>query len=256
MLKQDSPSCSARGTTASVARIQPIVDEINSHYERLQDVPEEELRAQTAKFRGILRERTDPLEARVAELKERKRTTKDPAERDSDRQRAGRRRRSWRRGERSCATVDRGHAGRDPPGGIRDRARGGAPPAGKHGFRSPGTSCVGHGALRRAAHGRHRAAPREDRRNGDRRRQDARRDAAAVPQRAAGKGRAPGHGELVPRPPRLAVDGAPVHVPRAHGRLPRRHRARDDGAPRRVPRATSRTARTTSSASTTCATTW
>ena len=45
-------------------------------------------------------------------------------------------------------------------------------------------------------------------------------------------------------------------LPRPHRRLPRRHRAGHAGAPRGVPVATSRTARTTSSASTTCATTW
>ncbi|MCC6929520.1 MAG: preprotein translocase subunit SecA [Gemmatimonadaceae bacterium] len=63
-------------------RIQPIVDEINQHYARLQTASEEELRGQTAKFRGILAERTDALEARVAELKELKRSTKDSAERE------------------------------------------------------------------------------------------------------------------------------------------------------------------------------
>ncbi|MFN8667173.1 MAG: preprotein translocase subunit SecA [Gemmatimonadaceae bacterium] len=63
-------------------RIQPIVDEINVHYARLQSVSEEELRAQTAKFRQILAERTDALEKRVAELKELKKTTKDAAERE------------------------------------------------------------------------------------------------------------------------------------------------------------------------------
>ena len=93
-------------------------------------------------------------------------------------------------------------------------------------------------------------------RDGDRRRQDARRDAAAVSECAARQGRAPRDGELVPRPPRLAVDGSPLQLPRPHRRLPRRHRAGDAGAPRRVSRATSRTARTTSSASTICATTW
>jgi len=42
-------------------RIQPIVDEINEHYARLQGVSEEELRAQTAKFRSIIREGTIPV---------------------------------------------------------------------------------------------------------------------------------------------------------------------------------------------------
>ena len=39
-------------------RLQPIVEAIHSHEERLASVSEEELRAQTEKFRGILRERT------------------------------------------------------------------------------------------------------------------------------------------------------------------------------------------------------
>lgn len=63
-------------------KIQPIVDEINEQYERLQKVSEEELRGQTAKFREILRERTGELETKAAELKEKKRTASDPAERD------------------------------------------------------------------------------------------------------------------------------------------------------------------------------
>src|SRR3569832_633224 len=63
-------------------KIQPIVDEINEHYARLQGVSEEELRALTAKFREIIRERTSELEARVAELKEQKRSAADPAERE------------------------------------------------------------------------------------------------------------------------------------------------------------------------------
>src|SRR5690349_2948664 len=60
---------------------QPIVDEINAEYERLQKVSDEELRAQTAKLRGIIRERTAELEAKVSELKERKKLTPDADER-------------------------------------------------------------------------------------------------------------------------------------------------------------------------------
>ncbi|HEX6534977.1 MAG TPA: hypothetical protein VF041_10285, partial [Gemmatimonadaceae bacterium] len=63
-------------------RVQPIVDAINAEYERLHDVSEAELRGQTEKLRGIIRERTAELDARVAELKERKRQTADAAERE------------------------------------------------------------------------------------------------------------------------------------------------------------------------------
>src|ERR1700760_1374665 len=63
-------------------KIQPIVDEINEHYARLQHVSEEELRSQTAKFREVIRERTGEIEKRVADLKEAKRNASDPVERD------------------------------------------------------------------------------------------------------------------------------------------------------------------------------
>src|SRR5947207_7466388 len=63
-------------------RVQPIVDEINEHYARLQTVSEEELRSQTEKFRSRIREVTSELEARIADLKERKRVAADPAARD------------------------------------------------------------------------------------------------------------------------------------------------------------------------------
>jgi len=63
-------------------RIQPIVDRINEEDERLQRVSEDELRGQTAKFRRIIAERTGALEARVAELRERKRGASDASERE------------------------------------------------------------------------------------------------------------------------------------------------------------------------------
>ena len=63
-------------------RIQPLVDDINEHYERLHGVSEDELRSQTAKFRARIAERTGELEARVNDLKAQKRAAADPAERD------------------------------------------------------------------------------------------------------------------------------------------------------------------------------
>src|SRR6059058_2683085 len=63
-------------------RVQPIVDEINEHYARLQTIGEDELRAQTAKFRARIGEVTSELEARIAELRERKRGSSDPAARE------------------------------------------------------------------------------------------------------------------------------------------------------------------------------
>jgi len=63
-------------------RIQPIVDAINDWDRKLQGVSENELRRQTDKFRGIIAERTKDLEAEIAALKERKRTTKDAGDRE------------------------------------------------------------------------------------------------------------------------------------------------------------------------------
>src|SRR2546423_14780329 len=64
-------------------RVQPIVDEINEHYARLQNVSEEELRGQTEKFRTRIREVISGIEARIADLKEKKRTTVDPTAREA-----------------------------------------------------------------------------------------------------------------------------------------------------------------------------
>jgi preprotein translocase subunit SecA len=63
-------------------RVQPLVDEINGHYERLHHISEEELRGQTVLFRARIVERTAPLEAKVAELKAAKRAAADVAERE------------------------------------------------------------------------------------------------------------------------------------------------------------------------------
>src|SRR4051812_36703895 len=64
-------------------RIQPIVDEVNEHYARLQTIAEEELRGQTAKFRARIAEVTSQLEAHIGELRNRKRIAADPAEREA-----------------------------------------------------------------------------------------------------------------------------------------------------------------------------
>ncbi|MFL5605471.1 MAG: preprotein translocase subunit SecA, partial [Gemmatimonadaceae bacterium] len=63
-------------------RLQPILDAIHEHEARLATASEEDLRGQTAKFRGILHERTDALEAKAAELRERKRGATDATERE------------------------------------------------------------------------------------------------------------------------------------------------------------------------------
>jgi preprotein translocase subunit SecA len=63
-------------------RIQPIVDEINEHFARLQSISDAELRGQTEKFRARIREVTSDIETRITDLRNRKRVTADPAERE------------------------------------------------------------------------------------------------------------------------------------------------------------------------------
>ncbi len=65
-----------------VAKLQPLVDEINAHADRLQSLSEEELKAQTEKFRGVIRERTESLETELEELRATKKSTEDAGERD------------------------------------------------------------------------------------------------------------------------------------------------------------------------------
>ncbi|HEX8904838.1 MAG TPA: hypothetical protein VF771_08365, partial [Longimicrobiaceae bacterium] len=63
-------------------RLQPIVTEINRHFERLQGVSEEELKAQTEKFRAYIREATAAIQAELDELREQKRRSESAAERE------------------------------------------------------------------------------------------------------------------------------------------------------------------------------
>ena len=95
----------------------------------------------------------------------------------------------------------------------------------------------------------------QDRRDAHRRGQDADGDAAGLPQRARRQGRPRRHRQRLPGAARRRVDGTALHVPRPHRR--RQPAADVDRRRSRPPTApTSPTARTTSSASTTCATTW
>jgi preprotein translocase subunit SecA len=62
-------------------KIQPLVDAIHEHEERLKLVSEDRLRAQTDKLRGILHDRTSELERDLAERREAKHACADAAER-------------------------------------------------------------------------------------------------------------------------------------------------------------------------------
>ncbi len=65
-----------------VARLQPLVDEINELYEEYHELPEEELKGKTEEFRAYLKERTDPIEDRIAEIRDTRAQEVDARERD------------------------------------------------------------------------------------------------------------------------------------------------------------------------------
>ncbi len=63
-------------------RIQPIVEAIHAHEERLKDLSEEELKGQTALFRQRLADRTGALKTELEEVRVAKHGCADPVERD------------------------------------------------------------------------------------------------------------------------------------------------------------------------------
>src|SRR2546428_3721600 len=62
-------------------RIQPLVDAIHRHEERLKGVPDADVQGQTDRFRGLIAERTGALAADVERLKQAKHDSPDAAER-------------------------------------------------------------------------------------------------------------------------------------------------------------------------------
>jgi preprotein translocase subunit SecA len=63
-------------------RIQPIVDQIHAHEERLKNLDEAELKAQTARFREQLAQRTGAVKSELDQVREAKHGCADPEERD------------------------------------------------------------------------------------------------------------------------------------------------------------------------------
>jgi preprotein translocase subunit SecA len=70
-------------------RLQPLVDEINREFERLRTLSEDELKAQTEKFRAAIREATAEAEAELLELRARRRASESAAEREGLSQQIG-----------------------------------------------------------------------------------------------------------------------------------------------------------------------
>src|SRR2546423_8513846 len=70
-------------------RLQPMVDQIGEHVEALQPLSDDELKAQTEKFRAALREATAEIQAELDELREQKRRSESAAEREGLAERMG-----------------------------------------------------------------------------------------------------------------------------------------------------------------------
>ncbi|MEX0912389.1 MAG: preprotein translocase subunit SecA, partial [Gemmatimonadota bacterium] len=66
-----------------VKRLGPKVEEINEHWERLEGVGEDELKGQTLKFRDIIRERTEAVEAEIEELRVQRGKAESAVEREA-----------------------------------------------------------------------------------------------------------------------------------------------------------------------------
>ncbi len=82
MIKQAVTNFLGTKFERDVRTIQPIVDEIHRHEDRLKDFSEEELQAQTEKFRRLIYERTHELEEKITELKETKKRTESASDRE------------------------------------------------------------------------------------------------------------------------------------------------------------------------------
>ena len=80
--------------------------------------------------------------------------------------------------------------------------------------REAGKRALEHAPLRRPVDRRHGAAPRQDRRDAHRRRQDAGGHAAGLSQRTVRQGCARGDGQRLPGQPRRRLDGPAVRLPR------------------------------------------
>ncbi|MEO7987379.1 MAG: preprotein translocase subunit SecA, partial [Gemmatimonadales bacterium] len=63
-------------------RLQPVVDQIHEQEARLTDLSEDELKAQTVRFRERLAERTGAIKTELEEVREAKHGCADPVERD------------------------------------------------------------------------------------------------------------------------------------------------------------------------------
>ena len=60
-------------------KLQPLVSEINSFFEGLSSLSDEELKSKTTEFRGYIAARTAQLKTEISERREEKRHSEDPS---------------------------------------------------------------------------------------------------------------------------------------------------------------------------------
>jgi preprotein translocase subunit SecA len=82
MLKQIVTKVIGTRFDRELKRLQPIIDAIHEHEERLGALSDEEIRAQTQKLRDVLHERYGALEAELAQRRAEKHACADPEERE------------------------------------------------------------------------------------------------------------------------------------------------------------------------------
>ncbi len=63
-------------------KLQPLIDEINEIYEGLASLSDEELQAKTDEFRAYIEERTSEVKSEIETLREEKRHSEDPSDRE------------------------------------------------------------------------------------------------------------------------------------------------------------------------------
>ena len=83
MLKQAVTRVIGTRFTRDLRRIRPIVGQIHEHEARLKDLPDAEVQAQTAKLKGLLRERVGEIEDDLARQRDAKRQCADAGEREA-----------------------------------------------------------------------------------------------------------------------------------------------------------------------------
>jgi len=80
-----------------VKRVRPILVQIHEHEARLREVGDDELKAQTAKFRALIAERTSIVRSELEQVRLQKHDSADPAERDRLEDRADELTTTWKR---------------------------------------------------------------------------------------------------------------------------------------------------------------